>query len=59
MNDRRELDLDMREFCAQILQEYEEVIAKIIQRPVPARQIEPGPGVAALAIDGSLPSEPA
>ena len=59
MNDSKDLDLDMREFCARVLREYEEVIAKIIQRPIPVPAAEPGPGVGALAIDGTLPSEPA
>ena len=59
MSDPSNLEVDMREFCARVLQEYEEVIAQIIQRPVPRSCIEQGPGVGALAIDGTLPSEPA
>ena len=59
MSDPGNLDFDMREFCARVLQEYEEVIAQVIQRPVTRPSIEPGPGIGALAIDGTLPSEPA
>ena len=59
MADSTDSDLDMREFCARVLREYEEVIATIIQRPIPPMAIEPGPGIGALAIDGTLPSEPA
>lgn len=59
MSDPGNLEVDMREFCARVLQEYEEVIAQIIQRPVRASAVEPGPGVGALAVDGTLPSEPA
>lgn len=59
MNVPGDLELDIRELCARVLREYEEVIAQVIQRPVPARAVEPGPGVGALAIDGTLPSEPA
>lgn len=57
MSDPSNLDVDMREFCARVLQEYEDVIEKIIQRPVPRAFIEQGPGVGALAIDGTLPAE--
>lgn len=59
MSDSKDLDLDMREFCSRVLREYEDVIATIIQRPIPFVAAEPGPGVGALAIDGTLPSEPA
>ena len=59
MGESHDIEFDMREFCARVLREYEEVIATIIQRPLPAPAIEPGPGVGALAIDGTLPSEPA
>lgn len=54
-----DLELDMRALCARALREYEDVISQVIQRPIPVRAIEPGPGVGALAIDGTLPSEPA
>lgn len=59
MSDRSDLELDMREFCALVLQEYEDVIAQIIQRPIPKAHVESGPGIGALALDGALLSEPA
>lgn len=59
MTDSTNLDLDMREFCARILQEYEEVISIVIQRPIPPLNAEPGAGVGIIAIDGTVPSEPA
>lgn len=59
MSELGDLELDMRELCARVLREYEDVIAQVIQRPIPPRAFEPGPGIGALAIDGMLPSEPA
>lgn len=59
MSDSTDLNFDMREFCARVLREYEEVISTIIQRPIPPLAVEPGPGVSAIAIDGTVPSEPA
>jgi hypothetical protein len=57
MTDSATFEFDMSAFCAAVLREYEEVIETIIQRPVRTAPIEQGPGVGALAVDGTLPSE--
>ena len=58
MTDSASFKFDMRAFCAAVQREYEEVIETIIQRPVRSlAPLEQGPGVGALAVDGSLPSE--
>jgi hypothetical protein len=59
MSDSSEPELDLREFCARVLREYEEVISTIIQRPIPRPIGDAGPGIGAVAVDGGLPAEPA
>jgi hypothetical protein len=52
MGDSIQAEWDFGEFCARVLREYEEVIATVIQRPLPSAVIEAGVELVTFGQDG-------